>query len=70
MTKVKIENHEELVRDVETQAVLNIDSSSLSQYRARRDQERKKAKELEHLKTEVSEIKELLYQLINRDDNR
>ena len=70
MTKVKIENHEELVRDVKTQAVLNVDSSSLAQYRERRKQERIKTKELEHLKTEVSEIKELLYQLINRDDNR
>ena len=70
MKKLKIENHEDLIRDSETQAVLNVDSSSLAQYKMRREQERQKKKEIEHLKSEVSEIKELLYQLINRDDNR
>ena len=62
--KVKVRDHEELVRDTETQAVLNTDLSSLEQYRKRRETLRKKDEELTHIKEEISELKTMLQQLL------
>jgi phosphoenolpyruvate-protein kinase (PTS system EI component) len=63
----KIKDNEKLVRDATSNAVLNTDMSSLEQYRARRDSAAEQQKEFETLKKEVSEIKQLLFQLVNRD---
>lgn len=64
MKKVKIENHEDLVRDETTQAVLNTDVSSLESYKKRRNLMRQKDAEIVEIKNELSEMKELLHQLI------
>ena len=64
MTKLKIENHDELVRDVETQAVLNTDLSSLQSYKKRRDIQKQKDAEMVEIKEEISELKELLQKLL------
>jgi len=63
----KIKDNEKLVRDATSNAILNTDMSSLEQYRARRDSAAEQQKEFETLKKEVSEIKQLLFQLVNRD---
>jgi hypothetical protein len=63
----KIVDNENLVRDTKTNAVLNTDMTALEKYRARREIERQKAEEFETLKKDVSEIKQLLEQLVNRD---
>lgn len=73
MTYVKIENNEDLVRDKETNAVLNIDNQALANYRAQRARQKEisgslgKIKELE---SDVAEIKSLLYKLLDREDNK
>lgn len=67
MRRLKIENHEELVRDTRTNAILNTDNDALASYRARRDKERQLREDVEGLKTDMSEIKELLKQIVNRD---
>lgn len=64
MKKVKIENHEDLIRDEETKAVLNTDLSSLQSYKKRRNLMRQKDAEIVEIKNELSEMKELLHQLI------
>lgn len=63
----KIVDNENLVRDMKSNAVLNTDMTALEKYRARREIERQKAEEFETLKHDVSEIKQLLQQLVNRD---
>ena len=63
----KIVDNEDLVRDTETNAVLNTDMTALEQYRARREKFRQQQEEFETLKDEVSEIKQLLLQLVNRE---
>jgi hypothetical protein len=63
----KIVDNENLVRDMKTNAVLNTDMTALQKYQARREIERQKAEEFETLKADVSEIKQLLQQLVNRD---
>jgi hypothetical protein len=64
MTKYKIKDNETLVRDAETNAVLNTDVSSLERYRMRRDIENKKEKEIQKLRDDIDDIKSLLTQLI------
>ena len=66
MKTVKIKDHEALVRDVETRAVLNTDSTSLQRYKARRQKLWEKDHEFQEMKTEISELKALLHQLIEK----
>ena len=65
--KLKIENEETLIRDTKTNAVLNTDMTALQQYRAKRDRDRQMLDDVENLKQDMSEIKELLKQLVSRD---
>jgi archaellum component FlaC len=62
--KVKVKDHDNLVRDMQTQAVLNNDLTSLDAYKKRREALRKKDNELESLKEEVSELKDLVHKLL------
>jgi predicted class III extradiol MEMO1 family dioxygenase len=64
---VKIENEETLIRDTKTNAVLNTDMTALQQYRAKRNRDRQMMDDVENLKKDMSEIKELLQQLVSRD---
>ena len=73
MTYVKIQDNEDLVRDKNSNAVLNVDNQALENYRAQRARQREingslgKIKELE---SDVAEIKSLLYKLLDREDNK
>jgi len=67
---VKIKDNEDLVRDQNSSAVLNVDTDALSKYKARREQQRKKDREIEDLKRDVSEIKSLLLQMIDKEGNK
>jgi len=64
---LRIENEEHLVRDSKSGAVLNTDLSSLEKYRAKRERDRQMQQDVENLKNDMSEIKSLLQQLVNRD---
>ena len=63
----KIENNESLVRDKNNSAVLETDLNSLQLYRKRREHANKKDKEIENMKSEISELKSLVKQLINKE---
>lgn len=65
---MKIKDHENLVRDDKSNAVLNTDLSSLQAYRERRAKSLKMVQDVENLKSDVSEIKNLLLQLIEKND--
>jgi hypothetical protein len=66
MKKVKIQDHEELVRDTETQAVLNTDLTSLEAYRAQRNRIRQKDEEVKTIRQELDEIKDILQLLVEK----
>lgn len=66
-SKLIIEQDNTLVRDVKTNAVLNTDKTALEQYRAKRNKEREMLSavdEVKSMKKDISELKELLHQLI------
>ena len=73
MTKeyIKVEGHTSLVRDVRSNAVVNSNKSEFQMYMKRHkernlqaDQMRNTVKEINNLKTELREIKELIKGLV------
>jgi hypothetical protein len=67
---VKVKDNEDLVRDKNNSAILNVDADALSKYKMRREQERKRNEEIDELKKDVSEIKSLLLQMIDKEGNK
>jgi hypothetical protein len=67
--KLIIEEDESLVRDVKNNAILNRDLSALDKYKQRRNQRwelQQKLEEFDVVKEELSEVKALLHQLLDR----
>lgn len=67
---VKVKDNDDLVRDKNNSAILNVDMDALSKYKMRREQERKRNEEIDELKKDVSEIKSLLLQMIDKEGNK
>lgn len=66
MDHIKIEGETSYIRDKNTGAVLNINKSEIEAARERKKQRKLKEQEFEDLKNEVSEIKELLLKLVEK----
>jgi len=67
---VKIEDNPNLVRDKDSNAVLNTDLDALQKYRMKRNIDRQRDDEISELKKEMSEIKSLLYQMVNKEGSK
>jgi hypothetical protein len=72
-TIVKIEGKDGLVRDISTSAIINTNRSEYQNYINRRDaalskerQFEEHSEEINNMKTELSEIKQMLLLLINK----
>jgi len=63
---VEVEGHPGFVRDMETGAILNINTSELNKMKRARAARRQKDNEVRDLKNEISEIKSLLTQLLEK----
>ena len=73
MQTLKVEGHENLVRDTYSKAILNTDRKALEEYRRQREfirkeiEEKKEMKDrVENLENNVQEIKSLLLELVQR----
>ncbi len=73
---LKVEGHENLVRDVRSKAIVNTNSSEykiyMSRFRTREkqgDEIRNTIKEINNLKQELYEIKSLIKNMVNKDGN-
>ena len=71
----KVTGKDTLVRDERNGAILNIYNNGLNAYRAARDNRRKQLEkeermenEIDNIKSDVSQIKDLLTELIKRTD--
>jgi hypothetical protein len=62
----KVEGHSDLVRDMESGAVINNDTTAYQNYLAMKNQKIKEQERMENLENEVSELKSLLKELINK----
>ena len=63
----KVENEETLRRDSRNSAVLETDMNSLELYRRRREQVKQKDNEIQEMKEEIANLKDLVQQLINKE---
>ena len=67
MSEVKVEGHTHLIRDEESHAVINTDVENYRLTMRRREMLRTQRDEINSLKNDMSEIKSLLKELINKD---
>ena len=72
MSTVKVKGHTHLIRDLKSQAIVNTDSDAYARYMARKvkqsnkdDEMRSVVREVNSLKTEMREIKDLLIEIKN-----
>ena len=65
MTYIKVQDENNLYRDIDTGAIINTDGSAFEKYKKSRNKFRNMEQELDYVKSEISEIKSLLHQLIN-----
>ena len=64
---IKVEGHANLVRDEESHAIINTDVEQYRLTMRRRQMLRTQKDEINSLKNDMSEIKTLLKELINKD---
>tara|TARA_B100000085_G_scaffold243152_1_gene234914 strand:+ start:356 stop:565 length:210 start_codon:yes stop_codon:yes gene_type:complete len=68
MNYLKVKDHENLVRDKDTNVIININRSEIEQAKKRKAERIKKEQEINNLKNEVSEIKSMLTKVIEKLD--
>ena len=64
MNHLKVKDNDHLYRDVNTGAIINTDNSSFEKYKRSKLKFQNMEHELNYLKEEISEIKDLLKQLV------
>jgi len=74
MAIAKVKGHSNLVRDLKSQAIINTDSDAYARYMTRKakqskkdDEMRKVVREVNEIKTEMFEIKDLLKKVLDKD---
>jgi hypothetical protein len=61
---IRVEGHQNLYRDERSGAIINCDSTSYNEYLSSLSIRDSQKKEIEHLKSEMSEIKNMLKELL------
>ena len=76
MSQVKVEHHPELRRDEYSKGITNVDNDAYTKYKngalARKNRAKtleENTKEINNLKEDVSEIKDMLQQLLSKHGN-
>tara|TARA_B110000503_G_C6789625_1_gene266737 strand:- start:108 stop:317 length:210 start_codon:yes stop_codon:yes gene_type:complete len=66
MTYVKVKDSPDLVRDLRTGAILNVNDEMILKARERKRKKKQDQEELVKMKSDITEIKDLLSSLINK----
>jgi hypothetical protein len=66
MSYIKVRDNPNLVRDLKSGAILNIDEDMILKARERKRKKKQDQEELEKMKSDITEIKDLLSSLINK----
>ena len=74
MSTIKVKGHTHLVRDLKSQAIINTDSDAYARYMTRKAKQAKKddeirevVREVNEIKSEMFEIKDLLKKVLDKD---
>jgi len=62
----KVEGHSDLIRDLETNAVINTNKTAYQDYLKMREKKLNEKQRLDKLENEVGEIKSLLQKLVDK----
>ena len=62
---IPVEGEKNLYRDEKSGAIVNCDTFEYSQYLKMKNEKKKQREEIEQIKTDISEIKNLLKEIIN-----
>lgn len=62
----KVENDTSFVRDMNNSAIINVDNQALLAYKKKRNASKKLQNDVDTLKNEMTEIKKLLTQLLDK----
>ena len=65
---IQVEGNSGLVRDRETGAILNANTTEIQKARLKKNKEKQRELEIQELKKDLSEIKVLLTKLIEKND--
>jgi uncharacterized protein YpuA (DUF1002 family) len=68
MRHLKVQGNSSLVRDIDSQALINIDDNAFNSYMRTKENYDKKENEFEQLRTELAEIKRMMTNLLSRGD--
>lgn len=60
----KVEGHESLMRDMSSHAILSTNDDEYNAYKRSRDAVKRQSKEIQELKSEMQDIKEMLKALL------
>jgi|TARA_B100000965_G_scaffold213736_2_gene178599 hypothetical protein len=63
---IPVEGHKNLYRDEKSGAIINCDSLGYSQYKQRRNQKKIERDEIDSMKRDIEEIKNLLKQIASK----
>ena len=63
---IKVENHKNLYRDEKSGAIINCDTYGYSQYKKMKALKNNERREIDKIKEDISEIKDLLKQLLKK----
>ena len=63
MSSVKVKGHTNLVRDLKSQAIINVDSEAYARYMARKAKQQKKDDEVREVIRDVNEIKKEMFEI-------
>jgi len=69
MNYLKVKDNDHLYRDVNSDAIINTDRSSFEKYKKSRQRFQNMEHELDYVKSEISEIKSLLKQIVKSNDS-
>lgn len=64
--RIKVEDHNDFVRDSSTNAIINTDVKSYRQYMKKINTQRQTKEDIIDLQNEMSEIKELLIKILEK----
>jgi hypothetical protein len=65
--RIPVEGYPNLYRDSKTNAIINTDRTAYNTYLKSLSSKEKEKKEIEEMKNEISEIKTLLYKLLEKN---
>ena len=66
--KIQVEGHKDLVRDIDSNAILNVNKNAYQTARERNIRIEKEKEEINILKQDVNEIKDMLQKLLEKNN--